>query len=82
MKGVKESVVVLVTIVFTLTVAGTSFAADIKGVISKIEGSEIIVKAADGKQKTVEGEVKGLKVGDKVVVKDGKIAKKKAIEGC
>jgi len=78
----KKVLVVLVAILFTVAVAGISFAADVKGVISKIEGNKITVKAADGKETTVEGDAKGLKVGDKVVVKDGKIAKKKAVEGC
>ena len=78
----KKIFVVLVAIVFTVAVAGISFAADVKGAISKIEGSKITVKAADGKEATVEGDAKGFKVGDKVMVKDGKIIKKKAIEGC
>jgi len=30
----------------------------------------------------VAGDAKGLKVGDKITIKDGKIMKKKAIEGC
>ncbi len=78
----KQIFVVLSAIVFTVAVAGISFAADVKGAISKIEGSKITVKAADGKEATVEGDAKGFKVGDKVMVKDGKIIKKKAIEGC
>ena len=78
----KKVLVVLVAIVFTVAVAGISFAADMKGAISKIEGNKITVKAADGKETTVEGDAKTLKVGDKVVVKDGKITKKKAVEGC
>ena len=78
----KQIFVVLSAIVFTVAVAGISFAADVKGAISKIEGSKITVKAADGKEATVEGDAKGFKVGDKVMVKDGKIIKKKAVEGC
>ena len=78
----KRIFVVLVAIVFTVAVAGISFAADVKGAISKIEGSKITVKAADGKETTVEGDAKGFKIGDKVMVKDGKIIKKKAVEGC
>lgn len=78
----KKIFVLLVAIVFTVAVAGISFAADVKGAISKIEGSKITVKAADGKETTVEGDAKGFKVGDKVTVKDGKIIKKKAVEGC
>ncbi len=78
----KKIFVVLVAIVVTVAVAGISFAADVKGAISKIEGTKITVKAADGKETTVEGDAKGFKVGDKVMVKDGKIIKKKAVEGC
>jgi outer membrane lipoprotein SlyB len=78
----KKILVLLVAVIFTVAVAGISFAADVKGAISKIEGSKITVKAADGKETTVEGDAKGLKVGDKVIVKDGKVTKKKAVEGC
>lgn len=78
----KKYLVLIVAIIFTLTVAGLGFAADMKGSIEKIDGNKITVKGADGKSTTVEGDAKGLKVGDKVTVKDGKIMKKKAIEGC
>jgi ABC-type transporter Mla subunit MlaD len=78
----KKVLVLLVAIIFTLGVVGLCFAADVKGSITKIEGSKITVKAADGKETTIEGDAKGLKVGDKVMVKDGKIQKKKAVEGC
>ena len=53
-----------------------------KGTISKIDGGQITVKGSDGKETSVAGDAKGLKVGDKVTIKDGKIMKKKAIEGC
>jgi outer membrane lipoprotein SlyB len=78
----KKILVLLVAVIFTVAVAGISFAADVKGAISKIEGNKITVKAADGKETTVEGDAKGFKVGDKIMVKDGKITKKKAVEGC
>ena len=78
----KKYLVLIVAIIFTLTVAGLGFAADMKGSISKIDGNKITVKGADGKETTVDGDAKGMKVGDKVTVKDGKIVKKKAIEGC
>ncbi|HMK60242.1 MAG TPA: hypothetical protein VK452_03740 [Dissulfurispiraceae bacterium] len=76
----KKILAVLVVVVFTLALAGLSIAAD-KGTITKIEGSKITVKTADGKETTATGDA-GLKVGDKVTVKDGKIVKKKAVEGC
>ncbi|MGO9378302.1 MAG: selenite/tellurite reduction operon protein ExtJ [Dissulfurispiraceae bacterium] len=78
----KRYLVLIVVIIFTLTVASLGFAADMKGAITKIEGNKITVKGADGKEETVMGDAKGLKVGDKVTVKDGKVMKKKAIEGC
>jgi len=78
----KKLLALLVVIIFTVGVVGLCFAADVKGSITKIDGSKITIKAADGKEMTVEGDAKGLKVGDKVTVKDGKIQKKKAIEGC
>jgi len=81
-KGMKKFLVLLVAVVFTIAVAGLSFAADMKGTISKIDGGQITVKGSDGKETSVAGDAKGLKVGDKVTIKDGKIMKKKAIEGC
>ena len=78
----KRFLVFLLAVVFTVAVAGLSFASDMKGTISKIESGKITVKASDGKETTVPGDAKGLKVGDKVTVKDGKVMKKKAIEGC
>jgi len=78
----KKVLVLLVALIFTLGVVGLSFAAEMKGSISKIDGNKITVKGADGKETTVEGDAKGMKVGDKVTVKDGKIMKKKAVEGC
>lgn len=78
----KKYLVMIVVIIFTLTIAGLGFAADMKGSITKIDGSKITVKGADGKETTIEGDAKGMKVGDKVTVKDGKVMKKKAIEGC
>lgn len=78
----KKYLVMIVVIIFTLTIAGLGFAADMKGSITKIDGSKITVKGADGKETTVESDAKGMKVGDKVTVKDGKVMKKKAIEGC
>ena len=77
----KKIMTVLVVVVFALSVAGLSLAADMKGTITKVEGGKITVKTADGKETTGTGDA-GLKVGDKVTVKDGKVMKKKAVEGC
>ncbi|HMK56672.1 MAG TPA: hypothetical protein VK448_08560 [Dissulfurispiraceae bacterium] len=76
----KKILAVFVVVAFTLAVAGLSLAAE-KGTITKIEGSKVTVKTADGKETTATGDA-GLKVGDKVTVNDGKVIKKKAIEGC
>ncbi len=78
----KKFLVLMIAVIFTLVVAGLGFAADVKGTITKIEAGKITVKSADGKETTVGGDAKGLKVGDKVTVKDGKVMKKKAVEGC
>lgn len=78
----RKFLVIMVAVVFVVAVAGLSFAADMKGTVSKIEGGKIMVKTADGKEISATGDAKGLKVGDKVIVKDGKVMKKKAIEGC
>jgi hypothetical protein len=84
----KKIVTLLVALLFTIGVVGLSFAADVKGTVTKIDGKKITVKGADGKETTVEvKEVpKDLKVGDNVTIKDGMVTvekkKKKAIEGC
>lgn len=85
---VKVIIALLVALVFTIGVVGLSFAAEVKGTVTKIEGKKITVKGADGKETTVEvKEVpKDLKVGDTVTINDGMVTvekkKKKAIEGC
>jgi uncharacterized protein YxeA len=81
----KKILVLLVALVFTLGVVGLAFAADVKGTVTKIDGKKVTVKDAAGKEHTVEADATGIKVGDSVDVKGGKItkaAKKKAIEGC
>jgi outer membrane lipoprotein SlyB len=88
----KKILVLLVALVFALGVAGLSF-ADVKGTVTKVEGMKITVKDDKGKETTVEvKDTAGVKVGDKVEIKDGKVMKeavpaapakkKKAIEGC
>jgi len=67
--------IVMLTFVFGL--AAVSFSSEVKGTITKIEGNKLTIKEADGKEVTVEvKDAKGLKVGDKVEVKDG-VAKRK-----
>lgn len=97
----RKAIALLVVLTFVFAVAFASFAAEtkksteVKGTVTKIEGKKLTIKQADGKEVTVEvKDVKGIKVGDKVTVKDGVVTKektqeksekpkkKKAVEGC
>lgn len=97
----KKAIALLMVLTFVFAVAFVSFAADTKktevvqGTVTKIEGKKLTIKQADGNEVTVEVKsVKGIKVGDKVTVKDGVVTKekgkeakpapkkKKAVEGC
>jgi len=84
----KRILAMMVILVFALGIISLAFAAgEVTGKITKIEGNKLTIKAADGKENTVEVKsAKGLKVGDEVTIKDGvatKVTKKKkAIEGC
>ncbi len=76
----KKLIVLLMAAVFTLGVAGLCFSAqEVKGTISKIEGSTLTILDNTGKEVTVQVKepvaAKALKVGDKVSVKDGKVIK-------
>jgi hypothetical protein len=73
----------LIGFVFMLNLAGVGYAGHkdekgtVKGTITKMEASEYTVTVKDDKGKETKVNVKdagGLKVGDSVVVKDGKIA--------
>ncbi|MCS7215959.1 MAG: hypothetical protein RMI30_03680 [Thermodesulfovibrio sp.] len=97
----KKVVALMVILTFILGIAMISLAAEtkkpsvVKGTVTKIEGNKLTIKQADGNEVTVEvKELKGIKVGDKVKVKDGVVTKdkgkeegsgqkkKKAVEGC
>ena len=72
---------------FIFVVAGLTFSAEIEGTVIRIEGENIILKDAGGKEKVIEvKEVPvGLKVGDKIIIKDGTVVplkKEKPLEGC
>ena len=78
---IKRLIVLLMVAVFTLGVVGLSFSAqeEIKGTVSKIEGNKLTIVDNMGKEKTVKVEdkksLKEIKVGDSVLVKDGKVTK-------
>ena len=79
----KKFIVLLMAMVFTLGVAGLSFSAqEIEGVVSKIEGDKLTILDDMGKQTTISvGDpmiLKDFKVGDRVLVKDGKLTKEGA----
>ena len=76
----KRLIVLLMAMVFTLGVVGLSFSAqEIKGTVSKIEGNKLSILDETGKEKTVnvkdKESLKEIKVGDKVLLKDGKVIK-------
>ena len=85
----KRLVVLLMTMVFTLGVVGLSFSAqaqaaqaqEIKGIVSKIDGNKLTILDDMSKENTVKvnnkdlGSLKEIKVGDRVLVRDGKITK-------
>ena len=77
---IKRLVVLLMVAVFTLGVVGLSCSSqEIKGTISKIEGDTLGIVDDTGKEKTVNVKdlesLKGVTVGDRVLVKDGKVTK-------
>lgn len=77
MKMSKKMISLAMAVAFVASTAAVSFAADCK--VTAVEGTKVTVDCG-GAVSTVEGTAK---VGDKVTVKDGKIApKKKAVEGC
>ncbi|MBU0664107.1 MAG: hypothetical protein KJ990_06115 [Proteobacteria bacterium] len=77
----KGIVSALVALSFLVCTAAASFACT--GVVKSVDGANVTVTCDDGTEAIAEG---AAAVGDKVTVKDGKIApaKKKAaaIEGC
>jgi len=76
----KRLLILLVAIAFTLSVAGLSFSAqEVKGTVTKIEGSKLTIMDDLGKEKIVkvknqEG-LKEITLGDRVSIKDGMLTK-------
>lgn len=68
----KKILVTLISLLFVLSVADFSFAANevqLKGVITKISGNKITIKDDAGKETVVEGSLKGIKVDDLIQLK-------------
>lgn len=68
----KKIMVTLILTAFVLGITGFGFAANevqLKGVITKISGNKITIKDDAGKETIVEGTLKGIKVGDSVLIK-------------
>ncbi len=77
---IKKFIILLMAAVFTLGVVGLSFSAqEIKGTVKKIDGDKLAILDDMGKEKTVKikdlESLKEIKVGDRVLVKDGKVIK-------
>jgi len=78
----KKMISLAMALAFVASTAVASFAADCKGTVKAVSGTNVTVTCEDGKDVTATGVAK---VGDKVEVKAGKVAaakKKKAVEGC
>ena len=77
----KKGIISAVVALSFMVCAASSFACT--GVVKAVDGTKVTVTCDDGKDVTATGTAK---VGDKVTVKDGKVAaaaaKKAAIEGC
>jgi hypothetical protein len=78
----RKILLMFVAMVIALSFAGVSFAGhkeekgEVKGTITKIEVAEYVVTVKDDKGKETKVNVKdaaGLKVGESVVVRDGKV---------
>lgn len=76
----KRLLILLVAIVFTISVAGPSFSAqEVKGTVTKIEGSKLTIMDDVGKEKIVkvkdQESLKEITLGDRVSIKDGMLTK-------
>lgn len=78
----KKLLALVISLIFIVSVAGVSFAADAKGTVTKIEGKKITVKDDKGKETTSEvKDTAGAKKGDTVEIKGGKVTVKKPAGG-
>ncbi len=77
----KSIIALLVALVFTFCMVGLTFAAEkeVTGTVMKVEAKSIMVKDAAGKVTKVDvSNSKDVKVGEKVIVKEGKCMKEMA----
>ncbi|MBI5026386.1 MAG: hypothetical protein HZC12_06630 [Nitrospirae bacterium] len=78
----KRILILLMAFVFTFSIAGLSFSkesAEIKGMVTKVEGNMLIIVDDMGKETAVEvKDAKDIKVGNRVVVKNGAVTKEPA----
>ncbi|MDO9123444.1 MAG: hypothetical protein Q7V12_03360 [Deltaproteobacteria bacterium] len=78
--GMKRLIILLMAAIFMVSVVGLSCSAqEIKGTVSKIEGDKLGIVDDKGNEKTVKVKdlesLKEVKVGDRVLVKDGRVTK-------
>ena len=78
--GMKRLIILLMAAIFMVSVVGLSCSAqEIKGTVSKIEGDKLGIVDDTGNEKTVKVKdlesLKEVKVGDRVLVKDGRVTK-------
>ncbi len=82
----KKLLSLVLALLFCLSVAGVSIAANCKGKIVKIEGNELVIKCSNGKEVDVKVKnVKKFKVGEKVRVHGEKVIPlrhRMMMEGC
>jgi len=80
-------IAILIVMVMIHGIVELSFSTEIKGTVIRIEGNNIILKDAEGKETTIKvKEVPaGLKAGDSIAIKDGlgvPSTMEKPLEGC
>lgn len=79
--AMKFLLMIVMTLCLILSIATTGFAADnIKGTVTKIDGSTITVKTADGKELTGKSVDATINVGDRVFVSHGKVSRKRMLD--
>ncbi len=77
----RKTITLTLVAVFTLGIIGFAFAAaqEVTGTVAKIEGNNVTIKDASGKETTVQvtdpKTIQDLKVGDKVKAEGGKVTK-------